>query len=670
MNYFLYILGSCIIIVALYIFDLLKRVKTSKLQYTNLAKAFRAFKDSTDISQLKADKSALKLDISEALTQLELLERNIEDQFYEFVLPTADLLDGLDILDILCNGEKLKEALQEAVKQSKSLAKNKRAIELYSETDGIEQAVLLAFNAKFEQYATKAKSENFGILSKKLQDVYDLLNKLGVDSELWHINDVYLEAKLRELRLLCAIQALKDQYKAEQKEINERLREDAKAQREIEAQMEESTRAEIKVASAIAETKRQMEQAQETQKASYELKLIALEQQLKEAQEKRQRAMSLAQQTKTGKVYVISNIGAFGENIYKIGMTRRLVAEERIDELGDASVPFPFDVHAIIESTDAPKLENALHRRLNAFQVNKVNTRKEFFRVSLEEIKVAVNEESATAHWTIIPPAIEYRETLKMVTSKPFSEEPASNPIQGATRVVKSDDSLEEAQPEERQPIIRDHQAEAEEYYSTSEQIEPGLNVDGQPTIPYPRNEKNNKDKASESFLGLCNGIIADGELSEAEVNVLRGWLKSNSSYVAEWPFSTISNRINIILEDGACTPDERLELLDLLSTLGSPEIASTLPLTKPTPKVTFKDKTFCITGKFVYGIRDKVFQAIRDRGGIPFNSNPTSSTDYLVIGTNVSRDWANTAYGRKIEKAVKDGIQIISEEHWQKQLI
>ena len=105
-----------------------------------------------------------------------------------------------------------------------------------------------------------------------------------------------------------------------------------------------------------------------------------------EAEEKNQRALSMAQQTKRGNVYVISNIGSFGENVYKVGMTRRLEPMDRVRELGDASVPFPFDVHAIIESDDAPALENTLHKALALMQVNKVNPRKEFFRVSLSDI--------------------------------------------------------------------------------------------------------------------------------------------------------------------------------------------------------------------------------------------------------------------------------------------
>jgi hypothetical protein len=100
----------------------------------------------------------------------------------------------------------------------------------------------------------------------------------------------------------------------------------------------------------------------------------------------------MAQQTKRGHVYIISNVGSLGENVYKVGLTRRLDPTERVRELGDASVPFPFDVHAMLRSEDAPALETALHRRFVEKQVNKVNKRKEFFQVSLKDLKEVVYE--------------------------------------------------------------------------------------------------------------------------------------------------------------------------------------------------------------------------------------------------------------------------------------
>lgn len=107
--------------------------------------------------------------------------------------------------------------------------------------------------------------------------------------------------------------------------------------------------------------------------------------------------MSMAQQTKKGFVYIISNVNSFGENVYKIGLTRRLDPTERIDELSNASVPFPFQINAIIESDDAPALEAKLHRIFDEQKMNKRNWRKKFFKISLEDIQKVLDEEGIGA---------------------------------------------------------------------------------------------------------------------------------------------------------------------------------------------------------------------------------------------------------------------------------
>jgi hypothetical protein len=131
----------------------------------------------------------------------------------------------------------------------------------------------------------------------------------------------------------------------------------------------------------------------------------------------------MAQQTKRGHVYIISNIGSFGENVYKIGMTRRLEPIDRVKELGDASVPFQFDVHAMIYSDEARTLENELHKAFSNKKVNMLNYRKEFFNVSLEEIEKKIDELGFEAEFTILPEAMQYRETLALLEKMNSSEE-------------------------------------------------------------------------------------------------------------------------------------------------------------------------------------------------------------------------------------------------------
>ena len=118
-----------------------------------------------------------------------------------------------------------------------------------------------------------------------------------------------------------------------------------------------------------------------------------------------------AQLTRSGHVYVLSNIGSFGEGIYKIGMTRRLEPLERVNELGDSSVPFRFDVHALIYTEDAPRLENALHKEFAARRINRINLRREYFRVALEEIMAAVERHHGIVTFVTKPAAEEYRKS-------------------------------------------------------------------------------------------------------------------------------------------------------------------------------------------------------------------------------------------------------------------
>ena len=152
-----------------------------------------------------------------------------------------------------------------------------------------------------------------------------------------------------------------------------------------------------------------------------------LESDLAEAQSKLDRAESMAERTKSGYVYIISNVGSFGENVVKIGLTRRLDPEERIRELGDASVPFVFDTHAVIYSEDAPALERALHLEFEAVRVNTENYRKEFFRASIDEVEAAVKRVAPSAAFFKDVEAQEYQETLvrrtQMLQSERLSDE-------------------------------------------------------------------------------------------------------------------------------------------------------------------------------------------------------------------------------------------------------
>lgn len=269
-----------------------------------------------------------------------------------------------------------------------------------------------AFNGKVDTVLSGAKHDNYGTLAQQIKDAYALVNHLGKPFKEARITPEYLQARLEELRWFTVAQELKMKEREEQRLIKEQIREEEKARRDFEKAQREAAKQEDTIQKAIDKVQQQAAKASDEQRAAFEAQLLELEGKLQAAQEKNQRALSMAQQTKSGHVYIISNVGSFGEHVYKIGMTRRLEPLDRVRELGDASVPFEFDVHALLFSEDAPALERDLHRHFLRNQVNKANPRKEFFRVDLAQIRGEIERLGIDTKWTLSAAAREYRESL------------------------------------------------------------------------------------------------------------------------------------------------------------------------------------------------------------------------------------------------------------------
>lgn len=330
-----------------------------------------------------------------------------------YLKPTYSLLDELaDAYGFDEAGQQLKQARE----RSKLMVEHDRAaICDYVEQNRRETAVRFvvdAFNGKVDSILSRTRAENFGTLEQQIRDAFALVNNNGAAFRNARITEDYLQARLTELKWATAVQALRDREREEQRRIREQMREEEKARREIERALKESAREEESLQKAMEKVQAQVAKASEAQRAAFEIKLAEIQAKLAEAEARNQRALSMAQQTKAGHVYVISNIGSFGEDLYKVGMTRRLEPLDRVRELGDASVPFSFDVHAMIWSEDAPALETELHKRFVRAQANKVNPRKEFFRLSLVDLRNHVETMGIEASWTMTALATEYRESL------------------------------------------------------------------------------------------------------------------------------------------------------------------------------------------------------------------------------------------------------------------
>jgi len=330
-----------------------------------------------------------------------------------YVIPSRSLLDEL-ATDF--GHTEAGEALRSAREQSRRLVEEKLAATCkYAEADRRDRAnrfIVDAFNGRVDAILTRVKHDNYGTLEQEIRDAFSLVNLNGLAFRDARILPSYLDARLAELKWATVVQELRLQEREEQQRIREQMREEEKARREYERAMREAALEEDLLRKAMEKAQQQVQHATAQQKAQYEQQLSELAAKLKEAEERNQRAISMAQQTRRGHVYIISNIGSFGEQVYKIGLTRRLDPQDRIDELGDSSVPFEFDVHALLYSEDAPALESKLHKHFVLMQVNKVNHRKEFFRIDLKHIREEIQKLGMDAKWTMTAAAAEYRETL------------------------------------------------------------------------------------------------------------------------------------------------------------------------------------------------------------------------------------------------------------------
>lgn len=281
--------------------------------------------------------------------------------------------------------------------------------------DSQKKQILRCFNAEAASLIGGVTANNVDSVRTKLQRSYDALNKVfTVDGV--QISQEYFSLKLEELSLVYAYMVKVEEEKEQKKAIREQMVEEEKVRREIEREKQKLEKETTQFTNEVNKLMAYMQKAKDDiERQLYLDKIHELEEKLSALEEDKKHVLEREENTRAGFVYVISNIGSFGENVYKIGMTRRLEPMDRINELSSASVPFPFDVHAIIFSEDAPSLETLLHHHFQSAQVNKVNARKEFFRVDLEDIKkLVIENHNATVKFVDIPEAMEYRETLRL----------------------------------------------------------------------------------------------------------------------------------------------------------------------------------------------------------------------------------------------------------------
>jgi len=277
---------------------------------------------------------------------------------------------------------------------------------------------LRAFNGECDAAVSNTRWNNANAMEKRIENARVQIDKHNATNQV-EITEPYFRLKLEELRLTHEYREKVKQEREERAEETRATREEQKLLREMERAEEDEARYQRMLDKARGEAASVVGPKLE----AYTQQIAMLERDLADAHAKAERARAMAEMTKTGYVYVISNVGSFGPDFVKIGLTRRLEPADRIRELGDASVPFLFDTHAVIYSEEAPTLERALHNTFAAQRVNATNFRKEFFRVSIEDVEAAVKRLAPNAAFFRDIEAQEYRETMALRNARLASQE-------------------------------------------------------------------------------------------------------------------------------------------------------------------------------------------------------------------------------------------------------
>ena len=361
----------------------------------------------------------------EQIEQALIAIRNVIEGYGDrYIVPTRSVLDDLAAE---FGHTEAGRALTSAREQTKRMVEEGHAALCdYAEATRRETAirfVIDAFNGRVDAILSRARHDNFGTLTQEIRDAFAMVNHNGEAFRNARVLPSYLEARLAELKWAVVVHELRLKEREEQRRIKEQMREEEKARREYERAIEVAAQEEKIIQRALEQARAEAAVATAEQQATLNAAIEELNRKLAEAEARNQRALSMAQQTRKGTVYVVSNVGSFGDEVFKIGMTRRLEPTDRIKELSDASVPFEFDVHAMIACDDAPKLEAELHAEFEDLRLNRVNYRKEFFRLPVDRLRAAVATRAIDISFTMVAEAREYRESVALAKMSPEERE-------------------------------------------------------------------------------------------------------------------------------------------------------------------------------------------------------------------------------------------------------
>lgn len=393
----------------------LMNVKARQDRLAEIEAKEKAAREETERLQAEASKLGAEVDDKKRF----LVTFDDELMFQEFGLyePRFDFTSVEQYKDEL---KRLRDEQKRAVRDMNDQAKHTQWTVNNSKAQGrkmvgdIVRLLIRAFNGECDEIVRKVKFSNIDASINAIQKSSETISKLGRVIGISVPQD-YVELKKKEAYLSYEYAQFKQQEKERLRELREQEREEAKLRKEIAEQRKKLDKERKQYEKALADIDKQIASASGDELEALNAKREEIVANLGEVDKASKDIDYREANQKAGYVYVISNIGSFGENVYKIGMTRRLDPMERVMELSDASVPFNFDVHAMIFTEDAPGLEAALHREFEDRKINKVNQRREFFHVTLDEIKEVVRKSyDKTVEFVDVPDAEQYRISKKM----------------------------------------------------------------------------------------------------------------------------------------------------------------------------------------------------------------------------------------------------------------
>lgn len=385
-----------------------QKIMDAKVELTNLQTL--ATEERNKIEALRRDYSSKREVYLNLVKEIAIFDEKLSFAEMGVYEPHFDFTDS----------EKYKSEIIKLRDQEKSLISNERAVICTSNwsVDGSQakgktmtnrniKLTLRAFNNECEAAIANVRWSNANSMEKRIIRAQEQIDKLNASNAIF-VTSEYLKLKLKELQLTHELREKQKEEKEQKAEAARLSREEQKLIKD----MEDAEKEEARYQKLLDKAKAEASEIAGPQLEAFTQQIAILEKDLAEAHAKVERAQAMAERTRSGYVYIISNVGSFGEDVVKIGLTRRLDPADRVRELGDASVPFIFDTHAIIYSDDAPSLERALHVEFDKLRINAQNYRKEFFKVSLEEVEQAVKRLAPDAAFFKDIEAQEYYETL------------------------------------------------------------------------------------------------------------------------------------------------------------------------------------------------------------------------------------------------------------------